>query len=62
MLTGQVIVMADIPHASGNIFLITGGPISWYSKKQAIVALLTSEAEYVALSTATHGAFGSDNH
>ena len=35
---------------------MTGGPISWYSKKQAIVALSTSEAEYVALSAATQEA------
>ena len=31
---------------------MTGGPISWLSKKQAVVALSTSEAEYVALSSA----------
>ena len=37
---------------------MTGGPISWYSKKQdlVIVALSTSEAEYVALSAATQEA------
>ena len=35
---------------------MTGGPISWLSKKQAVVALSTSEAEYVALSSATQEA------
>ena len=29
---------------TGNVFLMAGGPISWLSKKQAIVALSTSEA------------------
>ena len=38
------------------MFLMAGGPISWLSKKQAIVALSTSEAEYVALCTATQEA------
>ena len=33
-----------------------GGPISWYSKKQAIVALSKSYTEYVALSAATQEA------
>ena len=32
------------------------GPITWLSKKQGIVALSTTEAEYVALSTATQEA------
>jgi len=32
---------------------MAGGPISWLSKKQAIVVLSTSEAEYIALSLAT---------
>ena len=35
---------------------MAGGAISWLSKKQAIVALSTSEAEYVALSFATQEA------
>ena len=35
---------------------MTQGPISWLSKKQSIVALLTSEAEYIAVSTAAQGA------
>ena len=35
---------------------MTGGPISWLSKKQAVVALSTSEAEYVAFSSATQEA------
>lgn len=46
----------DWHSTSGNIFLMTGGPISWYSKKQAIVVLSTSEAEYVALSAVTQEA------
>ena len=36
--------------------LMMGGPISWLSKKQSVVALSTSEAEYVALSLATQEA------
>ena len=43
----------DCHSTNGNLFLMSGGPISWLSKKQAIVALSTSEAEYVALSAAT---------
>ena len=38
---------------SGSVFLISGGPISWFSKKQTTVTLSTAEAEYVALSIAT---------
>ena len=34
---------------TGNIFLQSGGALSWLSKKQATVALSTTEAEYVAL-------------
>ena len=35
---------------------MTEGPISWLSKKQATVALSTSEAEYVSVSAATQEA------
>ena len=38
---------------SGYVFTIDGGAVSWSSKKQAVVALSTTEAEYIA---ATHTA------
>jgi hypothetical protein len=38
---------------SGYAFLIDGGAVSWSSKKQSIIALSTTEVEYVA---ATHAA------
>jgi hypothetical protein len=34
---------------SGEVFMMSGGPVSWSSKKQATVALSTTEAEYVAM-------------
>jgi hypothetical protein len=34
---------------SGEVFMMSGGPVSWSSKKQATVALSTVEAEYVSL-------------
>lgn len=34
---------------SGYVFQLCGGPVSWVSKKQAVVALSTTEAEYVQL-------------
>ena len=47
----------DRHSTTGNVFLMAGGAISWMNKKQAIVALSTSEAEYVALSSATQEAY-----
>lgn len=41
---------------TGVLFILNGGPIHWYSKKQTVVALSTCEAEYVALATATQEA------
>ena len=43
----------DRKSTSGYLFKLSGGPISWRSKKQTSVALSTAEAEYVALSSAT---------
>ena len=40
----------DRHSTTGNLFLMAGGAISWLSKKQAVVALSTAEAEYIALS------------
>ena len=58
----QVVGFSDADYAgdlddrhstSGNVFLMSSGPISWFSKKQLLVTLSTAEAEYVALSMAT---------
>src|ERR1700733_12911683 len=38
---------------SGYVFMIDGGAVSWSSKKQELVTLSTTEAEYVAM---THAA------
>lgn len=37
---------------SGFIFMLNGGPVSWCSKRQSIVALSWTEAEYIALTLA----------
>ena len=36
--------------------MLAGGPIAWCSKRQAVVALSTTEAEYIALSQAAREA------
>jgi hypothetical protein len=35
---------------TGYVFMIAGGAMTWYSKQQSITALLSTEAEYIALS------------
>ena len=39
---------------SGYVFLASGGAITWKSEKQAIRALSSTEAEYIAISKAGH--------
>ena len=46
----------DRHSTTGNLFMMSGAAVSWLSKKQSTVALSTSEAEYIALSTATQEA------
>ena len=41
---------------SGYVFMLGGNVISWTSKKQPVVALSTTEAEYIALCLATQEA------
>ena len=42
----------DRKSTSGYVFLISGGAISWKSKKQTCIALSTAEVEHVALAHA----------
>lgn len=46
----------DRHSTTGNLFLLAGAAVSWLSKKQPVVALSTSEAKYVALSSAAQEA------
>ena len=45
--------VSDRKSTSGYVFMLSGGAVSWSSKKQKCVALSTAEAEYVALSSAS---------
>jgi hypothetical protein len=38
----------DCKSTSGFVFMLTGGAISWSLKKQQTVALLSTEAKYIA--------------
>jgi hypothetical protein len=42
----------DYRSTSGYVFIAAGGVITWQSKKQTMIALSSTEAEYVALSEA----------
>ena len=42
----------DQKSTSGYVFMMAGGAITWFSKKQTITALSSMEAEYTALSEA----------
>ena len=48
--------LTDRHSTTGNLFMMSGASIDWISKKQPVVALSTTEAEYVALSAATQEA------
>jgi hypothetical protein len=37
---------------SGHVFMILGSPVFWFSKKQPVIAMSSTEAEYYALSEA----------
>ena len=38
---------------TGNLFVMSGGAVSWLSRRQPVVALSTTKAEYIAVSITT---------
>ena len=46
--------LEDQRSTTGNVFMLGTGPISWCSKKQSVTALSTTEAEYLAATSATY--------
>ena len=39
---------------SGYVFSLFGGAVSWMSKRQSVVALSTTEAEYIVATVENH--------
>ncbi len=48
--------MDDLKSITRYVFMMASGTITWFSKKQSITAMLTTEAKYIALSEAAHEA------
>ena len=46
----------DRKSTSGCLFIMSGAPVSWRSKKQSCIALSTAEAEYISLTSAAQEA------
>jgi hypothetical protein len=46
----------DSKSTSAYVYQLFGGPISWKSQKQSVIATSTTEAEYIGLSNASHEA------
>ena len=46
----------DRKSTSGYLFIVSGGPFSWRSRKQTCVALSTAKAEYMSLTLAAQEA------
>jgi hypothetical protein len=51
MLKSSRVQESDRKSRSAYVFIFCGAAILWYSKKQAVVALSSTEAEYYALAT-----------
>ncbi|KAG5888931.1 hypothetical protein JTB14_006299 [Gonioctena quinquepunctata] len=47
---------------TGYVFMINGSPVTWCSQRQQVVALSTTEAEYIALSFGAEKLFGYVNY
>jgi hypothetical protein len=41
--------VGDRRSTTGSVLKVNGGTVSWFSKKQAVVALSSTEAEYIAM-------------